>query len=1111
MRYARLGLFLIMATILCSIVLPAAGSMEADFKTPPAEARPWVYWFWLNGNITTEGITADLEAMARVGIGGVLIMEVDQGAPLGPVAFMSDKWRDLFKHVNSEAKRLDLEVNMNNDAGWNGSGGPWIKPEESMQKVVWTETEVEGTQQFDGALPQPNAVAGFYRDISVLAFPTTGSYRIPGIEQKAGYWGGPNSPGSGGPATDSLSPDAIIGQDKIVDLTTKMDSTGRLVWDAPPGKWTVIRFGHTSTGAQNGPAHESGRGLECDKLSKEGVEANFDGMMAKLADDTMLGRELNSLPHPVTGEGVQLPPQHRGGLVATHVDSWEVGSQNWTPLMREEFRKRRGYEMLPFLPAMTGRVVGSLEISERFLWDLRRTISELVVEDYAGHLRELAHDAGMRFTIEAYGSPCDNIPYAGMADEPMGEFWWGGGAMETCKGMASAGHVYGKPIIGAEAFTADSRERWTEDPGSVKALGDRAFCEGINRFVFHRYAMQPWVPERVPGMTMGPWGLHYERSNTWWEQTPAWHEYLARCQQMLRQGLFVADICYLQPEAPPQSFRGLDRKGYEWDEASAEVVLDRMSVRDGRIVLPDGMSYYVLALPGSKVMTPRLLDKIEQMVVAGATVVGPPPERSPSLSDYPKCDDEVKRLAAEIWGQGDQLPPQGERRVGRGRVIWGMSPEQVLADSGIPQDFSSTEQLRYIHRTMGDTDIYFVSNQQPFAVSTVCTFRVSGTVPEFWWPDTGRIERAAIYQEKDGMTDVLLPLGPSGSVFVVFRDSAKSNPITSVVVNGKMVLSVMPEPPLKITLRKAVYGVLDDPARTRDVLSRVQAKIDAGEYSFRVSDMAAGDDPAYGIVKTLIIDYTVEGKDFTARGTDPETISLSAGPKAAPVCELRYDGDRPTLTAWQSGKYTVTDLNLRETEVSVPSLPQPLEINGPWEVRFPPNWGAPESISLDRLTSWSENADPGVKYFSGTATYRTSFDAPNDLLSKGRVVRLDLGEVQVIAQVKLNGKDLGVLWKPPFSADVTPALKSGRNELYVKVTNLPINRMIGDEQLPEDSDRNPNGTLKSWPAWLAEGKPSPTGRFTFTSWRMWKKDDPLLPSGLLGPVVLKVGYETGIE
>jgi hypothetical protein len=365
-------------TTLCALKLAAADELERGFTHPPDSARPWVYWFWLNGNITSNGITADLEAMKRVGIGGVLIMEVDQGAPVGPADFMGTQWRGLFKHVAAEARRLGLEVNMNNDAGWNGSGGPWIKPEQSMRKVVWTETNLAGPRHFEGALTQPETAAGFYRDITVLAFPTCGAYRIEGIRQKAMFEVG----GVGESAPKTLPAEMVIDRSRVLDLTSRMDRDGRLQWDVPEGQWTMLRLGHTSTGAQNAPAPQSGRGLECDKLSKEGIEANFAGMMARIVGDTRIrGGRANA------------------GLVATHIDSWENGAQNWTAKMREEFQKRRGYDLLPFLPVMTGRVVDNAEISERFLWDLRRTVSELVVENYAGHMRELAHAAGLRFTV----------------------------------------------------------------------------------------------------------------------------------------------------------------------------------------------------------------------------------------------------------------------------------------------------------------------------------------------------------------------------------------------------------------------------------------------------------------------------------------------------------------------------------------------------------------------------------------------------------------------------------------------------------------------------------------------------------------------------------------
>jgi hypothetical protein len=1153
-------------TTLCALNLTAADALERRFTHPPDSARPWVYWFWLSGNITSNGITADLEAMKRVGIGGVLIMETDQGAPVGPADFMGPQWRNLFKHVAAEARRLGLEVNMNNDAGWNGSGGPWIKPEQSMQKVVWTETNLAGPKHFDGTLAQPETAAGFYQDIIVLAFPTTGAHRIAGMRQKALFETGFVDV----PAGQSLPAEMLIDRSRQLDLTPHMGRDGRLQWDVPAGQWTVLRLGHTSTGVENAPAPKTGRGLECDKLSKEGIEANFAGMMAKLVGDTR-----------VKGESAT------GGLVATHIDSWENGAQNWTAKMREEFKKRRGYDLFPFLPVMTGRVVDSAEVSERFLWDLRQTISELVAENYAGHMRELAHAAGLRFTVEAYGAPCDSIPYGGASDEPMGEFWSPSGAMETCRGMASAGHVYGKRIVGAESFTAADQEKWREHPGSLKALGDTAFCEGINRFVFHRYALQPWAEDRRPGMMVGPWGQHYERTETWWEQSAEWHRYLARCQFLLRQGLFVADICYLQPERPPQSFEAHPRLGYDYDECGAEVVLKRMSVKNGLITLPDGMSYRLLVLPQTGRMTPPLLRKVRDLAQAGATIVGPPPQKSPSLSGFPECDNEVCELSRQIWGDSD-ASPIAERRLGSGRVFRQREPEKILADMGIAPDFTSGEPLRYIHRRVDDTDIYFVANHTPRSLSTTASFRVAGKAPELWWPDTGRLERAAVFQESNGRTSVGLTLGPSGSVFVVFRKPlASAIAATRLIHDGETVLSATPgsEPKVRIeratygvpgspdqtrdvrqkmqqkadagehnflvsslaegddpapnvlktlvvdfviggthytvkgqdpaivhltangvglVVEKARYGVLDDPKRTRDVRAKLQRLVDAGESSFPVSRMADGDDPALMVVKTLEVEYSLDGKQMSAHGTDPELIELR--PLAAErelVAELHAtSASKLALQAFQPGKYEVEFGDGTRRQFDAQEIPQAQEVIGPWTVRFAPVWGGPAQATFEKLVSWSSHPDAGIKYYSGTAVYSAAFELPRTLLKGDRRLYLDLGRVEVMAEVKVNGKRFPLLWKRPYRLDVTAAARAGQNTIEIAVVNLWPNRLIGDEQMPEDSEREPNGTLKRWPQWLLDGKPSSAGRYTFSMWRLWKKNDPLLDSGLLGPVKL---------
>ena len=1024
--------FLLAGVALQCLIQPlaAAGDLAANFATPPAAARPWVYWFWLNGNITKQGITADLEAMQRTGVGGVLIMEVDQGAPVGPVAFMSDAWRELFKFMVTEAKRLGIEVNMNNDAGWNGSGGPWVPLDKAMQKVVTSEVRVAAGKAFAGNLPQPHATGGFYRDIAVLAFPTpkdpdNPANRIQNLPAKNMSWASMHVGSLDTRLTADLPADRVIDQGKIVDLSDKMDAGGNLVWDAPAlpgspaGEWTVMRFGHTFTGKNSHPAPATGAGPECDKLSPEGIEANYNGMIGKLVKEV----------GPLAGTT----------FAATHVDSWEVGAQNWTPRMREEFLRLRGYHMTPYLPVLAGRIVGNLERSERFLRDVRQTVSDLLAVNYIGHLRELAHHDGLRLSMEAYTTPANDLDVANHIDEPICEFWYpdGGGLYWSVKSMASTAHVNGRPIVGAEAFTADNNERWLAHPATIKSLGDRAFCDGVNRFIVHRYAMQPWAEERTPGMTMGPWGQHYERSNTWWEDSSAWHLYVARCQYLLRQGRFVADVLSLQSEEPMQRFTPLNLTGYDHDGISPQALLQDVTVEHGALKLPSGMSYRLLVLPDTDTMTPAMLEKIRSLVEAGATVLGKPPIKAPGLTNYPESDQQVKALAEKLWDKGT--------KTGGGRVLTGITPAAALGELGIQPDFSSSRPIRYIHRALDDgAELYFVANPSSLVADVVCTFRVSGKTPEAWLPDTGRIEPIAAFAEDHGCTRIPLRFDPSGSMFVIFKNGRvePARQIVSIKQNGESLLD-MSHP----------GGV----ANGKEA-SRPQPPI--------------------------------------ADNMDQPVVDFVCG-------EISRNGSYAIRTA--DGQQHLTTLS---------DLPPPLAIKGPWDVRFAPGGGAPDKTALNELVSWSEHPDPGIRYYSGSATYHTSFDftpaplAPPTLTPR---VWLDLGQVAVMAAVKLNGKDLGTLWKPPYRADITEAVQPGHNELEVRVVNLPINRMIGDEQLPDDSERKPNGTLKKWPQWLLDGKPSPTGRFTFTSWRLWKKDSPLQPSGLLGPVSVRTTARVDLQ
>lgn len=1053
---------LFLASFGVGVAAEAWRDLAHDFQQPPAAARPWVYWFWSNGNVTANGITADLEAMQRVGIGGVLIMNVTDhfAPPPGPAELMNPEWQGLFQFSVQEAARLGLEINMANGPGWCGSSGPWITPELSMQKLVWTNVVVTGPTNFSGAFPQPTPTRpvhhdfdanvefkDYYADVALLAFPVT---------------------------ANSIVPSAAA-----VDLTSKLDADGKLTCSLPPGQWILQRIGHTTTGSTTRPPVPGGNGLECDKLSREAMDAQFAGMMAKLIQNA----------GPLAGKS----------LVATHIDSWEVGSQNWTPKLREEFLKRRGYDLLPWLPCLTAAtdkktstIVGDAALTARFRWDFDQTIAELLAENYSGRIEELARKNGLRYTLEGYNLPFgDEFTYTARSDEPMTEFWtpFIYGREETARKaaqMASVAHVYGRPIVGAEAFTSGDTEMWKRTPADVKALGDFEFSQGVNRFVFHRYAHQPYL-DRFPGATMGPWGLHYERTQTWWEMSVAWHQYLARCQFMLRQGNFVADLLYLRPEVPNQTYfnpKPALPNGYRYDEISAEALMQRVSVKNGKLVLPDRMNYRVLVLPPEKTMTPALAQKIRDLVVAGATVFAsaPSPAASPSLRDLPKGDATVAELGREIWGDCDGKTVT-RHALGKGKMVWGQSLETVLAGLGASADFSAKVKLNWIHRQVAGAEVYFVANPENVTAEARCAFRVNGLRPELWHPETGEITPLVCYAATSTGVTIPLHFQPSESVFVVFRESLKGfDSVVSFQRNGQPVPAPMPAL-ARLEIQKATYGVPGDAKRSREVRTQVQALVDGGKTTFQVGDLADSGDPAYRVEKTLSVEYTVGAESLKASGTDPNMIRLRL-PVPAPVrsAEIICDSTGGLhLVAREPGSYEWVTASGRTNRAEIMSVPPPLEITGPWQLSFPPKWGAPESVTLTNLISWSDAAKEGMKFFSGTATYATTFNLPAaDGEMKKTKFLLALGDVQVMARVKLNGQDCGIAWKPPYQVEVTRAIRSGENRLEISVANLWPNRMIGDAALPEAQ------------------------QFTWSSWQPFTSHTPLLKSGLLGPVRIQV-------
>lgn len=1121
-------------------------SLAGQFQAPPSTARPFVWWHWMDGNVTKAGITADLEAMQRVGLGGAHIFNVSYQIPPGPIKFGSPEWLEMMRFATEEAHRLHLELAMHNCSGWSSSGGPWITPDHGMQKVVWSETRVKGPVHFKAIIPTAKVekFPDFYRDIATLACKTppaerrtladskpkistsgaglksdkledltrdfnlrfaapsdaqpqfiqlefaepfsarsmlldytaghgdvrcalqvsddgkifktvsttvikikgtpsiafpeatgryyrlliTGTpapdsteliivgfdllngYRLPDWPTKAGFalWAGSET---FLPAWDEDAPQGTVyPREGVVDVSASLKGN-TLEWSVPEGNWTILRFGFAPNGRINTHPEKEGTGLEVDKMSRAALDNHFAGLIKEILHE--MG--------PLVGDS----------FTTLLIDSYEVGPQNWTPRFNEEFKRLRGYDLTPYLLAFTGRIVDSNEVTERCLWDVRRTIADLYAENYYGYFRELCHQRGLVAAFEAYTGPFSIMDSTDQADLPMGEFWTGGGYRKSNSRnrlLVSSAHLNGKSIVAAESYTSGwGEDRYTQHPYTLKSLGDFQFTEGINRFIFHRYAFQPWLGI-APGMTMGPWGLHLERTQTWWEQSRAWMAYLTRCQYLLQSGTSFADILVFAGEDAQAEARWgtatepMVPQGYDFTFINTEQLM-KAKASERRITSSVGLAFKLIVLPEMNYCRPSIMQKLVELVKAGAVLVGPPPKRSPSLNDYPACDANLKATVADLWGGLDGKTIT-ERPYGQGKVYWGQPLEAILKALQTPKDFSyTTEQdatLVYKHRTTPAADIYFISNQSNNAFDLQGTFRVNGKTPYLWHSDSGAMEPAPIFSQaqEGGTTTLPLHLDPSGSIFVVFADAVHAEHVVAVANRDR--------PP--------------------------------------------------------------------------------APDNTTPVFQLSTETQPWILHAWKPGNYEVQTSAGRVLRANVPSVGEPIVLNENWNVTFPPRLGAPPSVKLERLMDMSRHPVAGVRYFSGTAGYTTDIELRHGALTPTRDFYLDLGEVKNIAEVTVNGKDLGIFWKPPFRVLVTAALRAGTNRIEVRITNVWANRLIGDEQLPDDREwiaiPNRGWRMKAWPDWFVENKPRPSERIAFSTWRFYSKDDPLPESGLIGPVKL---------
>jgi hypothetical protein len=1137
---ARCAVLSVLALVLCgfpSVRSARADALAANFVSPPAAARPWVYWYFMDGNVTQVGMHADLEAMKKAGIGGVIFLTVDIGIPRGPVAFMSPEWQQLFVYAVSEAKRLGLQIALGTGPGWCGTGGPWVTPELSMQHLVASTTAASGPTHFDAVLPRPKPRTPFfgegtltadlrqkwldyYEDTALIAFPTpAGNARIADTDHKALYYRSAYSSMPGTPPRipapaefASVPADQCIPTGKIIDLTGKLGPDGHLDWDVPPGNWTIMRFGRTATGQTTRPAPEAGLGFESDKLSRPALAAHLKAYTEPLFQ--------------------KAGPDYRvrdSGLTMLHFDSWEMGAQNWSPQFRQEFKARCGYDPLPYLPAMTGYVVGSPERSERFLWDLRHTISDLIVQNHARYLAEYAHKHGLTLSLEPYDlNPSADLDLGSAADLPMGEFWSPGWAFPSefsCYEAVSVGHTNGKRVIGAESFTANPGEDWHQYPGSMKAQLDWALCTGINKFVIHRYEHQPDL-DKFPGMTMGPYGVHWERTETWWDMVPAFHTYVSRCSQMLRQGLPVAEILYLTPEGAPQVFTpppsaltsGLpDRKGYNFDGCSPENLIAHASVRAGRVTFPDGMSYRLLVLPDWETMTPGLLSKIVQLVKAGATVVGAPPRKSPSLVGYPACDTALHSLSTQLWG----LPPyQSARTVGKGKVLlppaktdmqvdqarWIWYPEGSPASSAPvgTREFRTTVTIAAgrviksgIAMITADNSFELFVNGHP--VGGGDDFHHLDTLDMTPWLKTGPNEiRLSAVNAGDTPSDVN-PAGVIGAFAVTFADGGVQNLFTNSGWQAALSLNSTPKPAMELgpigmapwSLNGSVTSIYPAYWTTATLLKHMGVAPDfSADVPMRSVHRRLSDGDVY-FVANASAEPIAANCTFRTAGHQPEWWNPQTG-------EMRLLPEFTTangltrlpvrLAPFESG-FVVFRKPLAGPENSQANFPRyrpVMTLSRPWTVAFDPKWGGPSSVTFNTLDDWSKRPEEGIKYYSGKAVYRSTFDLPTGGMPRNEAAALSLGVVKNLASVRLNGRDLGIVWCDPWRVNIPAGvLKPTGNTLEVTVANLWINRLIGDSGKPQSE------------------------RLTSTTGNDYTPTSPLQSSGLLGPVTLEEETASG--
>ncbi|HEY9535744.1 MAG TPA: glycosyl hydrolase [Mucilaginibacter sp.] len=746
-------------------------AMQSNFKTPPHSARPWVFWMWLRVDADEKAITADLEEMHKKGIEGAILYESGTGyEPSSMVANMvlegkkyvvkpsadlkgayqaplpklilkpwDNRVRELFRYAAKEANRIGIKFVLS--VGLAGTSGP-ISPEYGQQELIWSEKDIVGGQAINEQLPEPSqnvlathasltaAAADYKKKLARMPATVKNEFKRHEIAILA--------------VPDE--PNAKVWQ--VIDISDKLDANGKLQWNAPAGKWKIMRFAYRPTGR-----HDVW-GYFTDGMSSEALDTTWN---------TTIGKMLK-----------EMTPDERKGLYGVEDDSWEGGEVTWTKLFAHKFKEQHQYDLIKWLPAIAGLTLNDTTKTDGVRRDYYRTIADLIASNHYGHLRELANQNGLVCYSEAAGpntAQLDNLKNSNAVDMAMGEFWIPSVHRPTperrflLRNTATANHVYGKRVTACEGFTSVG-PHWEESFFDLKNVADQAFCDGLNLNVFHNFSQSLLVDAKPNYVYFA--GTHYSRNVTWWDETPAFNAYMGRCSYMLQQGLFVADALYYTGDGighgeQMKSNPALPANGYDHDNCNLDVLLHRVSVKNGRLVLPDGMSYKMLVLPNQPKIAEAALQKIAELVNGGAIVVGPQPVGLAGLAL--NMDENIKAqvLIDELWSP-----------TAKHHVISGKTAALVLKDINLKPDFeytglSSLGDIDWIHRRVAGTDIYFVASRWDAGEKLNCTFRVSGKQPELWDAVTGEVRPAKAFTQRNGRTTVPLEFDARGSVFVVFR------------------------------------------------------------------------------------------------------------------------------------------------------------------------------------------------------------------------------------------------------------------------------------------------------------------------------------------------------